>query len=58
MKAAVAMIALVLQAPVSLMRGVLSLVDDILKVIESKLNYVIRWSCSDVKNNEGNGYEA
>lgn len=52
------MIALVLQAPVSLMRGVLSLIDDVLKVIESKLNYVIRWSCSDAKNKRSNGYEA
>lgn len=60
MKAAVAMIALVLQAPVSIMRSVLSLVDDLLKVIETKLNYVIRWSVSDadVKNKRGNGYEA
>lgn len=69
MKAAVAMIALVLQAPVSLMRSVLSLVDDLLKVIESRLNYVIRWSCSDAKNKRdfvksslqnkrSNGYEA
>ena len=65
MKTAVAMIALVLQAPVSMMRGVLSLVDDVLKVIESKLNYVINWADSDAKivksslqNKRSNGYEA
>lgn len=56
MKTAVAMIALVLQAPVSMMRGVLSLVDDVLKVIESKLNYVINWA--DSENKRSNGYEA
>lgn len=54
MKTAVAMIALVLQAPISMMRGVLSLVDDVLKVIESKLNYVINWA----ENKRSNGYEA
>lgn len=58
MKTAVAMIALVLQAPVSMMRGVLSLVDDVLKVIESKLNCVINWADSDAKNKRNNGYEA
>lgn len=59
MKTAVAMIALVLQAPVSMMRGVLSLVDDVFKVIESKLNYVINWADSDAKQNKrSNGYEA
>lgn len=61
MKTAVAMIALVLQAPVSIMRGVLSLVDDVLKLIESKLNYVINWADSDAKskqNKRSNGYEA
>lgn len=58
MKIAVAMIALVLQAPISMMRGVLSLVDDVLRVIESKLNYVINWADSDAKNKRSNGYEA
>lgn len=54
MKTAVYMIALVLQAPVSLMRGVLLLVDDVLRLVEGWFNKAQEWA----QNNEGNGYEA
>ena len=56
MKTAVYMIALVLQAPVSLMRGVLSLIDDVLRLFEGWFTKVQEWS--EFQNNEGNGYEA